>query len=303
MANFQAPYVYQMKFDSSRLNGFIFDSLASDIPFLVHTQPNNLPFVLGEEAYATNYANYVSDSITIVAFSSDGIVGRLQGNEYWFFSTTGTYTKGEFLTVNSTPPVCFTKGTLLETMQGAVPIEALEVGDQVLGSSGVRTVKWVGWRHYHAVSLQTPEQRTNATPIRIMTGALGEQMPTQDLRVSPWHHLYIDGVLVRAKDLINGQTIVQELDCQQFSYYHVELDQFDVIRAHGVYAESWADGGNRDFFQNVDVTCLRPEDRQRRQANRPGFKVLRKPDDIAVIHARIAERAEKLMSVRVYQAA
>lgn len=98
--------------------------------------------------------------------------------------------------------------------------------------------------------------------------------------------------MVRAKDLINGVSIFQESDTTEFSCCHVELEQFDVIQAHGVYSESYADGGNRDFFQNVDATTLRPEDKESGLAQRPGFSVLRKPADITAIQARLAARAE-----------
>ncbi|MVW72819.1 Hint domain-containing protein [Bordetella sp. 15P40C-2] len=233
----------------------------------------------------------------ILAFTSDGIISQtLDGSFYTFVSSNASYSLRDILVTNTGPftPVCFVKGTLIETGEGPVAIESLAIGDKVVGSTGLRTVKWIGWRHYHAIALRTPEQRSDCTPVRIHAGALADNQPSQDLRVSPWHHIYIDGVLVRAKDLINGKTVVQEIQAQEFSYYHIELDQFDVIQAHGVYSESWADGGNRDFFQNVDVTTLRPEDKVRRHAPRPGFKALRKASEIAVIHDRIAERAEAL---------
>ena len=99
-------------------------------------------------------------------------------------------------------------------------------------------------------------------------------------------------MLVRAHDLINGLSIVQEIHRREVSYFHVELDRFDVVLAHGVYSESWADGGNRDFFQNADRATLRPEDMKRRLAPRPGFEVVRPGDDrLAIIQARINQRA------------
>jgi hypothetical protein len=241
---------------------------------------------------------------TILGFMSDGMVIR-QGNAYWLATDNRSYQPGSQITPNadSFPPVCFVNGTLIDTVKGPVPIESLAAGDEVIGSTGPRTVKWVGWRHYHAVSLRTPQQRAACTPVRIMAGALGDNQPSRDLRVSPWHHLYIDGVVVRAVDLVNGKSIVQDTALQHFSYYHVELDQFDVIRAQGVFSESWADGGNRDFFQNVDVTTLRPEDSKRRRAERPGFTVLRDASQIGVIADKIAARADALFSEPLSKAA
>ncbi|MCB4770159.1 Hint domain-containing protein [Ancylobacter sp. Lp-2] len=191
-------------------------------------------------------------------------------------------------------PVCFTRGTLIDTPEGPVAIETLKAGDKVLGRSGVREVKWVGWRDYGPAWLRSAEAKLRIAPVRIRAGAFADNMPSSDLLVSPWHHLLVNGKLVRANDLVNGSTIVQELDTRSVSYWHVELDQFDVVRAHGVYSESWADGGNRDFFQNVDVTTLRPEDRQRRKADRPGFEALRDEKRIRPIREKFALRARKL---------
>jgi hypothetical protein len=235
----------------------------------------------------------------VVGFTSDGVLVESEFGDFRLLTYNREYPTAEILTLNDDSfPVCFVKGSLIDTDRGAVAIECLVAGDKVWGSNGLRTVRWVGWRHYHAVSLRTPEQRAACLPVRISAGALGDKQPSQTLRVSPWHHLYIDGVLVRARDLINGESIVQETATTEFSYYHVELDQFDVIRAHGVFSESWADGGNRDFFQNVDVTTLRPADMQRRMADRPGFIVLRKSQDIALIRDRLAARAVALRARR-----
>ncbi|OZI57683.1 Hint domain-containing protein [Bordetella genomosp. 4] len=243
----------------------------------------------------------------IVGFVNEGIIyhyqddGDLENPDAYALVLTDSgdeYFLGQVVTYNTDPfpgtPVCFVKGTMIETDSGPVAVESLAIGDKIMSSSGLRTVKWVGWRHYHAITLRTPEQRAASLPVRILAGALGDNLPSQDLRVSPWHHLFIDGVLIRAKDLINGKSILQETNVTAFSYYHVELDRFDVILAHGMFSESWADGGNRSFFQNVDITSLLPEDMQRRRARRPGFKVLREADEIAVIHKRIAARAEGL---------
>lgn len=192
-------------------------------------------------------------------------------------------------------PVCFTAGTLIDTPNGPVAIEDLKSGDIVLGSSGHRVVKWLGWRQYQLQSPRfTEAHRKNIMPVRLRAHALSDNVPSRDIILSPWHHLYIDGVLIKANRLINGRTIVQESKMSRVTYYHLELDQFDVVQAHNVYSESWADGGNRDFFENVDVATLRPEDQMRRRADRPGFTLLSDSAPVlAEIKARIETRAEQ----------
>jgi len=193
-------------------------------------------------------------------------------------------------------PVCFTAGTLVDTPNGPVAIETLNVGDYVLAASGYREVKWLGWRQYQLRSPRfTHAYRQNIMPVRVRAHALADNVPSRDIVLSPWHHLLIDGVLVKANQLLNGQSVVQESQVSQVTYYHIELDQFDVVSAHNVYSESWADGGNRDFFENVDVTALRPEDQMRRRAERPGFTVVADSSPVlAEIQARIAARAESM---------
>jgi len=243
------------------------------------------------------------EGVRIIGVTSNGIMAQMGEAPYLSYLTTDfsqSYEVGDTIPFSTDPadvfPVCFVRGTLIETPSGPVAIENLVPGWQVRGSTGWRTVKWIGWRDYGAFELRTAAQKARCAPVRIRKNALGDNQPVQDLLVSPWHHLYVEGVLVRAHDLINGITITQEDQVTSVSYYHVELDQFDVVLAHGVYSESWADGGNRDFFQNVDVTTLRPEDKQRRMADRPGFKALRQAHEIAAIHGRISQRADALAS-------
>jgi hypothetical protein len=55
--------------------------------------------------------------------------------------------------------------------------------------------------------------------------------------------------LIQAEKLINGATIVQE-PAESIEYWHVELDQHDVLLAEGLAAESYLDQGNRTAFAN-----------------------------------------------------
>lgn len=195
---------------------------------------------------------------------------------------------GEFVS-----PVCFLRGTMIMTTKGEVAIEDLVAGDIVIGQSGERTVKWIGFRKTFTKQIPA-DRRAEHMPIRIVRDAIAENVPSKDIVVSPGHHILVEGKLVRAQDLVNGKTIYQETHHVRYEYFHVELDQFDVISAHGLMSESWADGGNRDYFQNADVTALRPEDRKRRRADRPGFVALRKGSELERLQAVYAARAEKL---------
>jgi Hint domain-containing protein len=57
-------------------------------------------------------------------------------------------------------------------------------------------------------------------------------------------------VLINAHKLVNGVSIVQDLATSAVHYFHVELDQHDILLAEGMPTESYLDTGNRDFFAN-----------------------------------------------------
>ena len=82
-------------------------------------------------------------------------------------------------------------------------------------------------------------------------GALGDGLPQRDLLVSPRHAMLLDGVLIEAKDLLNGVTIVFDQFIGQIDYVHVEFDTHDVILAEGAASESFVDDESRDIFQNA----------------------------------------------------
>lgn len=155
---------------------------------------------------------------------------------------------------------CFAAGTRIMTERGEVAVEALRVGDRVvsLGLQGprLRPLRWIGRRRVDAGRHPRPEA---VRPIRIEAGALGQGIPVRDLRVSPDHALYLDGVLVPAAALVDGATIRQERQAGRVDYFHLELDAHDIIFAEGAATESWLDCGNRAEFENAGlVVALHP---------------------------------------------
>ncbi len=59
------------------------------------------------------------------------------------------------------------------------------------------------------------------------------------------------GVLIEAKDLINGVSIVQAERVDKVEYFHVELETHDVIIAEGALSESFIDDDSRGMFHNA----------------------------------------------------
>lgn len=206
------------------------------------------------------------------------------------------YQSGMRMQLPERGPVCFLKGTLIETTTGPKAVEDLIAGMAVIGSTGTRVVKWIGYRSDNVRSIAEGD-REKFLPIRIRTGAVGDNVPNRDLLVSPGHHIYVNGYLIRAVDLVNGRSItqLQPSTISTIEYFHIELDQFDLVVSNGLLSESWGDGGNRNFFHNAEITELRPASVQRRLAPRPGFDhlVLRKGKKLDAIRARLLKLANE----------
>lgn len=143
---------------------------------------------------------------------------------------------------------CFAEGTRLETASGPVAVEDLAVGDLVVTASGEqRPVKWIGQTLTGAKRHPRPWE---VHPVRILPNAFGPGLPERDVRLSPGHSVFVDGVLVPVGALVNGATIVQE-EVTKIRYFHIELDSHDVVLAEGLPCESYLDDGNRSTFGNA----------------------------------------------------
>jgi hypothetical protein len=145
--------------------------------------------------------------------------------------------------------VCFLRGTHIATPQGERAIEQLMPGDMAITAAGTaRRIVWIG----KGKVLATRGKRTAATPVIVRKGALADNVPNQDLRVTKAHALYLDGVLIPVEFLVNHSTILWDDRAQEVEIYHVELDSHDVLLANGAPAESFRDDGNRWLFQNAN---------------------------------------------------
>jgi hypothetical protein len=155
-------------------------------------------------------------------------------------------------TINIIP--CYCPGTLIKTARGGKRVEKLKIGDKVMTASGVtRPIKWIGRRSYGGRFIQGSK---DILPVCIKAGALDENIPKRDLWISPHHAMYfknndLDGVLIEAKDLVNGVSIVQARDVDKVEYFHIQLDSHDVIIAEGALSETFIDDDSRGMFHNA----------------------------------------------------
>ncbi|MFT8245386.1 Hint domain-containing protein [Roseomonas sp. BN140053] len=146
---------------------------------------------------------------------------------------------------------CFASGTRIATERGPVAVEDLVIGDMALTCSGRHgasaPVKRIGWRRFDLLRHPRPEK---VAPVRIRAGALGENVPSRDLVVSPDHCMWLKDSLVPARLLVNGTTVIREAGYAHVTYWHVELEHHDLLVAEGALSESYLDTGNRHAFSN-----------------------------------------------------
>ncbi|WP_338548452.1 Hint domain-containing protein [Roseovarius phycicola] len=185
--------------------------------------------------------------------------------------------------------VSFSRGTQITTASGAqVPIEDLRVGDDVLTrDDGVQKIRWIGQSTVRAVG--------DFAPIRIRAGALNN---TNDLILSPEHRLFIyqrsdalgagrAEVLVRARYLVNGDTVVQE-DGGFIDYFQLLFDEHQIIYAEGIAAETLlVDPRTRaalpnDLGNNLDPASTSHGDRPH-QDFEVSEKLLKHPDAASLL--------------------
>ncbi len=152
---------------------------------------------------------------------------------------------------------CFAAGTRIATDTGEVPVEALTPGMRVRSPfGGTQPVVWTGHRRTDCRRHQRPH---DVQPVRVQAGAFGPGQPVRDLWLSPDHAVFVSGVLIPVRYLVNGRSIVQ-LDVDAVTYWHVELQRHDVLLAEGLACESYLDTGNRSAFANGGgATMLHPD--------------------------------------------
>jgi hypothetical protein len=175
----------------------------------------------------------------------------------------GDYAANDFLaTPGATDTIvtlvpCFAAGTRVATERGDVRVEDLRVGDRARCLfAGWAPIVWIGYRSVDCRRHPDPEK---VWPVRVRAGAIAEGMPFRDLYLSPDHALYLGGVLIPIRHLIDRDGIEQK-KVEQVLYYHIELARHGVLLAEGLPAESYLDTGDRRNFANGGcAVTLHPE--------------------------------------------
>ena len=176
-----------------------------------------------------------------------------QGGHTYSQTLSGSYTSNAFELVSDGGTgtlivlACFRRGTRICTAtDGAVAIEALREGDCVRTLDGTEPIVWIGYRSFDCRRHPAPHL---VWPVRVSAHALGAGLPRHDLWLSPGHALFIDGVLIPVKFLIDGDAVAQ-VPMDSVEYWHLELPRHAVLIAEGLPVESYLDAGDRAHFDN-----------------------------------------------------
>ncbi len=225
------------------------------------TVPTNFVGLANEVVTITNSGTVLGTSGSVVLSNSDtlaltGITGNL--TEGWVAETASDGHGGTEIFLAS---VCYAAGTQILTAAGERAVESLRLGDMVMTVVGdelvARPVQWLGRRR---IDLAAHPRPTEVAPIRIQRGAVADTVPHRDLLVSPDHAILVDGKLVCARQLVNGETLRQECGQASVDYFHVELAGHAILIAEGLPAESYLDTGNRGFFDHAgEPRVLHPD--------------------------------------------
>lgn len=192
---------------------------------------------------------YTEGAVAVIQFniplSSVGVARGDNGNSSNWDAFEVGYDSDDFNVV------CFGQGTLIDTTDGPIPVEALKLGMMVKTREGhFKEIKWLGKRALSSRQLAIwPKLR----PVKIKKGALGHGLPHSDLWVSRQHRMLVTSpvvcrmfetkeVLVPAIKLVGLPGIEISDGGEGVTYHHILLDGHHVISANGAPSESFYPG-------------------------------------------------------------
>ncbi len=203
--------------------------------------------------FVAQSATFASNTLTLTSAGGAQETLQMLGN----FAADAFQVSGDGSGGTDVTATCYAAGTQILTPRGEVAVEYLHEGDLVHTISGrSRPILWIGRRR---VEFHRHPNRRRILPVRIAAHAFGRDQPKRDLLLSPDHAVFVDGVLIPIRHLVNGGSITQ-IQRHSITYYHIELFSHDVLIANGLPAESYLEAGARDAFAGTAaVTRLYPD--------------------------------------------
>ncbi len=221
------------------------------------TTPTNSIDLAGETIIVTSGGSGSGATGSVVLSNGDtlALTGITGGTAGWMAHTTSDGSGGTEVFLASM--ACYARGTMIGTPDGEQAVETLRTGMRVItlidGAMVPRTVRWVGHRR---IDLTRHPRADTMAPIRVERDAFADNVPHRDLLLSPDHAVFIKGMLICVRQLVNGSTIRRETGWNAVDYYHVELDRHAIVLAEGLTVESYLNTGNSAFFENSGMPLM-----------------------------------------------
>lgn len=143
------------------------------------------------------------------------------------------------LTFDNVNLACFVAGTRIKTREGLIPVEDLQIGQQVLTLDH-------GYQPLRRLLKSAVSGQGKHAPVVFSKGTWGA---VADMAVSPMHRMFLADwraevlfgeveVLVPAIHLVNGETIYRK-PADQVIYLHLVFDSHEIVLAESVASESF----------------------------------------------------------------
>ncbi len=145
---------------------------------------------------------------------------------------------------------CFLAGTLIQTAQGEVAVENLQIGDEVICLDGehrfTQKISWIGSRQNQHQPYLPLDQA--GYPVCIRKNALADGVPSRDLYMTSEHCMPFEGAFIPLRMLVNGTSIYYDTTRPIYHYYHIEMERHAIILANNTPTESYLNTGHRRQF-------------------------------------------------------
>jgi hypothetical protein len=188
---------------------------------------------------------------------------------------------------------CFLRGTHILTPRGEIKVEDLAVGDLVSTFEGkTAPITWIGRRSHP--STQAERWPGELLPVKVSASALGPMVPHKDLYISAMHSIFVDGLLIPARNLVNGRTIAhcESIDAETIDYFHIELENHDVIFSEGAPTETLLTS------QSERIASFETSEGQPLQVEQRPYAPQVPANRSAVLKSRLRSAASPLIDIR-----
>ncbi|MBT8460604.1 MAG: Hint domain-containing protein [Boseongicola sp.] len=189
------------------------------------------------------------DPVTAVEGPASGMsatqVGEHSGGDESLQSSDGGASYAPTETSDPGFITCYAPGTIIATPTGPRPVETLRPGDLVMTlDHGPQTIRWTCSSAHPLEDVET-----DAKPVQIKAGALGQNLPVKDLIVSPQHRIFVGGAgqlqavfpseaFAPAKSLTGLPGIRHMKGKKDITWINFACDQHEVATANGCRSET-----------------------------------------------------------------